>query len=128
MRTQMNTGLPSIVLLCGAVVLSLGMIGEATARPKKLINTCTCHCDAGAAGFSSDHTYDAVAPCGAYEGKVCNFDSTNGPRTGKLTACQAGTRWSAKATTQGTLQQTQPGPKPATKATGGATGSTTKPN
>lgn len=102
--------------------MSLGMVGDGTAREKQLVNTCTCACDAGGAGFYPDMIFDSVATsCLAYEGKTCNFERPNRTiATGKLVACAAGTRWKI----QGTLKQKEPGKKPVTNATG-ATGKTT---
>jgi len=118
MRTAMPAGLRPKLLFPVAFAAALGFAVPSAEGlpPKRSKATCTCMCDAP--GGMKSLTYDAIASCGAFEGKTCNFETTPGViRSGRLTLCEQGSRWvdggaEAQGTSAGVLSEPPPGVKP----------------
>jgi hypothetical protein len=105
-----------ICLIAAAVGLGMALAAPAGALPPEHSKvTCNCKCDAGN-GVSHDASYDAIAMCGGYEGKTCNFQGSDGTvKTGSLKQCTQGNRWVTGAAAANTGQVAQPTPKPKPK-------------
>lgn len=90
---RLGPKLAFLALFALALNLATPLAGAAQQKPKRSQAVCNCQCDAGGAGVK-ESIYPAMASCGGYEGKTCNYEGPDGIiRTGTVRACHSDHRW-----------------------------------